>query len=145
MVTHFSLQFDRNPLYYPAGPYEAVEFNCLLDGGNTMGGTPGWFRAHMQAAKEGGWNSQCEVRNSYKTPGYHLGLHWGEQLLDGEDEKLVQDELHKLLERRECAPAEMMPILEKYFTRFLDLVPPRRRDTFTKGFIDGVREVEGLC
>ena len=109
-----------------------------------MRGIPNWFRANIMTARHGGWNYQINCRNSYAEPGYHLGLHWYEQFLDPDDEKLVQDKLHELLDRRDCAPAEMWPVLKEHFRRFWDMVPPKRKNKFAQGFIEGVRKVEGL-
>ena len=63
-------------------------------------GVPIWFKGHIMAARRGGWHSEANVRNSYKMPGYHLGLHWHEQFLDLDDEKPVRGKLLKLLDRR---------------------------------------------
>jgi len=95
-------------------------------------------------ARQGGWNWQVNIRNSYEAPGYHLGIHWWEQLLDPDDERVVQDKLYDLLDRSDCAPAEMHPILKEHFPRFWDMVPPKRKNKFAQGFIEGVRKEEGL-
>lgn len=85
---------------------------------------PTFFRAHVLQARRS--------RHGYEEAGYHLAIH-ARQLVDGDVNEDVLDQLDEILEDGATAAENMWRWLRATMPRCMALVPSRRKATFLRG------------